>query len=92
MSPLVEQIVQKLELLPDQALRQVLAVVNSLEPSAMNLTQTTEAQDQNESETTSSLKKVGNVWVVKASGQTSIDWHDYVNREREERIEKLMGW
>ncbi|MEO0459068.1 MAG: hypothetical protein AAF152_21150 [Cyanobacteria bacterium P01_A01_bin.114] len=91
MSPLVEQIVQRLERLPDKVLRQILEIVNLLEPSTS--TSGADIDEQHEpDENTSNLKKVGNVWDVKASKQAYTSWDTDILSVREARIEKFIQW
>ncbi|MGD1950952.1 MAG: hypothetical protein ACFB14_15070 [Leptolyngbyaceae cyanobacterium] len=95
MSSLVEQIIQRLELLPEQALQKVLAMVTSLletsiSPIGSDVVVPTSAAS---SADMPNLKKHGNVWVVKASQQQPLpDYHEALFQVREERIDKLMQW
>ena len=93
MSSLVEQIVQRLELLPDRVLRQVLEIVDLLGFSVSAASSQGNTGQKDDAVTGSpNLKKVGNVWIVKASLQS----YDYENVSafavREERIEKITQW
>ncbi|MEO1351841.1 MAG: hypothetical protein AAFW84_24060 [Cyanobacteria bacterium J06635_15] len=93
MSPLVEQIVQRLELLPEKVLQQVLEIVNLLAVSTSKVRSKAETQHQHEPNVNgSNLKKVGNAWIVKSSEQTYPYWDTDVLTVREERIEKFTQW
>ncbi len=95
MSPLVEQIVQRLELLPERILEQVLEIVRFLEISALPHAVDTASQQQQEPDVDrlTKLKKSGSVWIVRASSSpTEINWDDCILDARQERIEKFMQW
>ncbi|NJN21487.1 MAG: hypothetical protein HC812_10280 [Leptolyngbya sp. RL_3_1] len=94
MSPLVQQIVQRLELLPEALLQQVLLVVDSLELVAVKGRSQAESQPHQHdcSDSSPSLKKVGHVWIVKAGEPAQTDGVTDIFRVREERIEKLTQW
>lgn len=91
MSPLVQQIVQRLELLPEAPLQQVLLVVDSLELVAVKGRSQGERQPKqyDRSDSSPNLKKVGHVWIVKSGEPAQTDGVTDIFRVREERIEKL---
>lgn len=95
MSPLVEQIVQRLELLPDKTLRQILALVTKWsEPSDFSSTliyQNGQEQPIDDADYLN-LRQEGEMWVVKSSATSDMSWNAEVNNVRDERLNSLMQW
>lgn len=99
MSPLVEQIIQRLELLPERALHQVLTIVDSLiEPKHSSpptfSTDANNVSPKNIAETDDmpNLENDGGIWLVKAGRQPLVDYNDLIFQVREERIDKFTQW
>ena len=95
MSPLVEQIIQRLDLLPEHALRRILTTINSLLDSTANDSDKVELKpcDFTGSNTNmpNLLKREG-IWIVKASKQSLTDYNELISQAREERIDKFTQW
>ncbi|MEM9121572.1 MAG: hypothetical protein AAGD09_27410 [Cyanobacteria bacterium P01_F01_bin.56] len=95
MNPLVEQIVQRLELLPEKTLRQILALVTkwseSSDFSSIPMAQKVQEQPMDDADYPN-LRQDGEMWVVKLSGVSDISWNAEVNKVRDERLNSLMQW
>ncbi len=95
MSPLVEQIVQRLELLPEKTLRQILVLVTKWSESS-DFSSTPMYQNGQEQPIDyadyPNLRQDGEMWVVKSSGASDISWNAEVNKVRDERLNSLMQW
>ncbi|MEM8940233.1 MAG: hypothetical protein AAGC64_12910 [Bacteroidota bacterium] len=95
MSPLVEQIVQRLELLPETTLRQILVLVtkwsedSDFSSTPMNPNGQEQPVDYADYP---NLRKEGEMWVVKSSGASDLSWNAEVNKVRDERLNSLMQW
>ncbi|MEM6255505.1 MAG: hypothetical protein AAF821_21530 [Cyanobacteria bacterium P01_D01_bin.156] len=90
MSPLVQQIIQRLDLLPDSALRQVLALVDGLLSSLQN---TQDAPSSYSSpDDMSNLENHGGIWLIKATKQPISNYNSVLFQVREERIDNLTQW
>ena len=95
MSPLVEQIVQRLELLPEKTLRQILVLVTkwseSSEFSSTLISQNGQEQPIDDADYPN-LRQEGEMWVVKSSATSDISWNAEVSKVRDERLNSLMQW
>ncbi|EKV01072.1 hypothetical protein Lepto7375DRAFT_3213 [Leptolyngbya sp. PCC 7375] len=94
MSPLVQQIIQRLDRLPDSALRQVLLLVDSLLGSLQNAQDTSSSSSNCISETNDmpNLENHGGIWLVKATKQPTPDYNSVIFQVREERMDNLTQW
>ena len=95
MSSLVEQIIQRLNLLPENALRQILTTVNSLLVSKTNDSNRVELKScdftGSDINMPNLLKREG-IWIVKAGKQSITDYNALIFQAREERIDKFTQW
>ena len=93
MSPFVEQIVQRLGLLPEKTLRQIFALVTQWsDPSDFSSTyihQSGQEQLVDHSDYPN-LRQDGEMWVVKSSRASDISWNAEVGQMRDERLNSLM--
>ncbi|MEO0987963.1 MAG: hypothetical protein AAFY20_20845 [Cyanobacteria bacterium J06639_14] len=95
MSPLVEQIVQRLELLPEKTLRQILELVTQWSESSdfSSISKCQNPQEQTiDYADYPDLRQDGEMWVVKSSEASDISWNAEVNKVRDERLNSLMQW
>ena len=83
MSPLVEQIIERLELLPERTLQKVLAIVDGLIEPRHGTAQHTiadashvAAQNRAETDDMPNLENDGGIWLVKAGKQPLADCND----------------
>ena len=95
MSSLIEQIVQRLELLPEKTLRQLLTLVTkwseSSDFSSNSMDQKAQEQPIDDAGYPN-LRQDGKMWVVKSGKVSDISWNAEVNKVRDERLNSLMQW
>ncbi|WP_193995381.1 hypothetical protein [Leptolyngbya ectocarpi] len=95
MSPLVEQIIQRLDLLPEDALRQILTTINSLLNPTTSDSNRVELKPFDSASSDTSMPNLINregIWVVKANKQSFTDYNALIFQAREDRIDNFIQW